>query len=31
MILEGLEIIFDAFDSNGDGLLNYDDVVNFVS
>jgi hypothetical protein len=29
--LEDVQIIFDAFDSNGDGLLNYDDVVNFVS
>ena len=29
--LKDVQIIFDAFDSNEDNLLNYDDIVNFVS
>ena len=28
---EDIQIIFDAFDNNNDGLLDYDDVVNFVA
>lgn len=29
--VEDVQIIFDAFDNNDDGLLDYDDVVNFVA
>ena len=28
---QDLKLIFAAFDNNGDGFLDYDDVVNFVA